>query len=217
MKYYDRNGQNPLVWRVNDGQLTAERVVVRELGYFTKLPRLSLTGDVRAFHETISNGIANNRADPPASPEIYKNTEASINRGLEYQVNYQPAAGTRIFWSQTWTQIEAITSIDHVRLSRTEGGAAPRAASLAVFHSPTPAWTLSMGYHRADGISLMSADGGQRYALQRTDVRVARAFRIGTGMAELALTVQNLGPSAQDGDRKFYFDQRALLTLRVEH
>ena len=217
VKYYDRNGQNPLVWRVSDGQLQPERVLVRELGYFAKLPKLSLTADVRIFHEAITNGIANNRSDPPASPEIYKNTEASNNRGLEYQVNYQPLAGTRIFWSQTWTDIQSTASIDYVRMSRTEGGAAPRAASLAVFHSPAPGWELSMGYHIADGISLMSADGGQRYALQRTDVRLARAFRMGESKSEIALTVQNLGPAARDGDRKFYFDQRALLTLRVEY
>ena len=217
VKYYDRNGQNPLVWRVNDGQLQPERVLVRELGYFAKLPALYVTADVRVFHEAISNGIANNRPDPPADPEIYKNSEASSNQGLEYQVNFQPVAGTRIFWSQTWTHIESTASIDHVRMSRTEGSAAPRAASLAVFHSPAPGWELSLGYHMADGISLMSADSGQRYALQRTDVRLARAFRVGTNKSELALTVQNLGPASLDGDRKFYFDQRTLLTLRVDY
>ncbi len=217
VKYYDRNGQNPLVWRINDGRLEPERVWVRELGYFAKLPTLSLTADVRVFHEAITNGIANNRSDPPADPEIYRNSEASSNQGMEYQVNYQPAAGTRIFWSQTWTQIEATASIDRIRMFRTEGAAAPRAASLAVFHSPVPGWDLSLGYHWADGISLMSADGGQRYALQRTDVRVAHAFRLGAKKSEVALTIQNLGPAALDGDRKFYFDQRAMLTLRVEY
>ncbi len=217
VKYYDRNGQNPLVWRVNDGKLLPERVFVREIGYFAKLPKLSLTTDVRFFDESITNGIANNRPDPPADPEIYRNTEASTNRGVEYQVNYQPVAGTRIFWSQTWTRIEATASVDHVRMDRTEGSAAPRAASFAIFHSPVPGWELSVGYHMADNISLMSADGGQRYALQRTDVRLARAFRIGVSRSELALTVQNLGPAALDGDRKFYFDQRAMLTLRVAY
>ena len=114
-------------------------------------------------------------------------------------------------------EFESTASIDHVRMSRTEGSAAPRAASLAVFHSPAPGWELSLGYHLADGISLMSADSGQRYALQRTDVRLARAFRVGTNKSELALTVQNLGPASLDGDRKFYFDQRTLLTLRVDY
>jgi iron complex outermembrane receptor protein len=217
VKYYDRNGNNPLVWRVNDGQLQPERVLVRELGYFAKLPKLSLTADVRVFDEAISNGIANNRPDPPADPEIFKNSEVSTNQGVEYQVNYQPTEATRIFWSQTWTEIKASASIDHVRMARTEGGAAPRAASLAVFHSPAPGWQLSLGYHLADGVALNSADGGQRYNLQRTDVRIAKAFRLGTSKSELALTVQNLGPSVLDGDRKFNFDQRALLSMRIEY
>lgn len=74
-----------------------------------------------------------------------------------------------------------------------------------------------MGYHLANGISLMSSNFGQRYDLQRTDVRVARALRIGDSKSELALTVQNLGPTSPDGDRAFYFDRRAFLTLRVEY
>ena len=217
VKYYDRNGQNPLVWGVHDGQLLPERVLVRELGYFANVPKLSLTADVRVFHEEISNGIANNRSSPPESPQIFKNTEASAVSGLEYQVNYQPRAGTRIFWSQTWTHIDVRAAIDQVRIFRTEGGAAPRAASLAIFHSPAPGWDLSLGYNLSDGVSLQSADAGQRYLLQRTDVRIARALRIGGSKSELAFTVQNLGPAAQDGDRKFYFDHRAILTLRIDH
>ena len=53
------------------------------------------------------------------------------------------------------------------------------------------------------------------YALQRTDLRLARAFRLGNTKAELALTVQNLGPASLNTDRKFYFDQRAFVTLRI--
>lgn len=217
VKYYDRNGQNPLVWGVSNGQLLPERVLVRELGYFANVPKLSLTADVRAFHEEISNGIANNRPSPPEVPQMFKNSEVSTVSGLEYQLNYQPKAGTRIFWSQTWTHIDVGASIDSFRKSRTEGGAAPQAASLAIFHTPAPGWDFSLGYHLSDGVSLQSADAGQRYLLQRTDLRIARAMRIGSSKSEVALTVQNLGPSAQDGDRKFYFDQRAFLTLRIDH
>lgn len=214
-KYYDTNGQNPLVWIVNDGKLSAERVLVRELGYYAKLPFMALTADVRAFHEEISNGIANNRPDPPQFPEIYRNTESSTISGLEYQVGFQPFAATRVMWSQTWTNIDVGNSIDQVRTYRTEGGAAPRAASLSVVHTIAPGWDVSLGYSLNDSIALMSSDDGDRYLLERTDLRLARMFRWGDNKAELALTVQNLGPSSRDGDRKFYFDQRANLALRL--
>lgn len=216
VKYYDRNGQNPLVWTRNTGDLTAERVVVKELGYYAKLPRLASSLDVRAFQETITNGIANNRPDPPAIVEVYKNTESSTIEGLEYQINFQPSAATRVFWSQTWTNIEVNSSVDRIRQYRTEGGAAPRAASLMVSHSPAPGWDLSASYNYSDGVTLMSSDANNRYKLQRTDLRLARAFHIGKRKAEIAVTVQNLGPASLDGDRKFYFDQRAMLTLRLE-
>ena len=216
VKYYDRNGQNPLVWTRNTGALTAERVVVKELGYYAKLPRLASSLDVRAFQETIANGIANNRPDPPAIVEVYNNTESSTIEGLEYQINFQPSAATRVFWSQTWTNIEVDSSVDIIRQYRTEGGAAPRAASLMVSYSPAPGWDLSGSYNYSDGVTLMSSDGNNRYNLQRTDLRLARAFRVGKHKAEIAVTVQNLGPASLDGDRKFYFDQRAMLTLRLE-
>ena len=215
LKYYDRNGKNPLVWVVNDGKLTAERVLVRELGYFTKLNTLALTADVRAFHEEISNGMANNRPDPPQFPEIYRNTESSTIRGLEYQLGFQPLAATRVLWSQTWTRIDVNTSVDEVRTYRTEAGAAPRATSLSVVHTLAPGWDVSLGYNVSDGIALMSSDSGERYTLERTDVRLARTFRWGATKAELALTVQNIGPASRDGDSKFYFDQRANVALRL--
>ncbi|OYT93018.1 MAG: hypothetical protein CFE43_05785 [Burkholderiales bacterium PBB3] len=214
-KYYDINGKHPLVWVVNDGKLGAERVLVRELGYYAKLPYMAFTADVRAFHEEISNGVANNRSDPPDLPEIYRNTEASTIRGLEYQVGFQPFAATRVMWSQTWTQIDVSNSIDPIRTYRTEGGVAPRAASLSVVHTIAPGWDLSLGYNLSDSIALMSSDDGDRYVLERTDVRLARSFRWAGTRAELAVTVQNLGPSSRDGDRKFYFDQRANIGLRL--
>ena len=214
-KYYDINGKHPLVWVVNDGKLGAERVLVRELGYYAKLPTMAFTADVRVFHEEISNGVANNRADQPETPEIYRNTESSSIRGLEYQVGFQPFVATRVMWSQTWTQIDVNSSIDQVRTYRTEGGVAPRAASLSVVHTIVPGWDIALGYNLSDSIALMSSDNGDRYVLQRTDVRLARTFRWAGTRAELALTVQNLGPASRDGDRKFYFDQRANIALRL--
>lgn len=216
VKYYDINHQNPLVWKVNDGKLTAERVLVSELGYYANLPALALTADVRVFHEQISNGIANNRSDPPEVPEIHKNTEASAISGLEYQLTYQATASTRLFWSQTWTHIDVEKSVDPVRFYRTEGAAAPRAASLAVSYSPSPGWELSLGHNYSNGGILQSSKVDNYYQLQRTDVRLARAFKWSKRKAEIALTVQNVGPAGLDGDRKFEFAQRARLTLRID-
>ena len=215
LKYYDRNDKNPLVWVVNDGKLSAERVLVQELGYFTKLPWKGLSADVRVFHEEISNGIANNRADPPQITEIYRNTEASTIHGLEYQLGFQPWESTRILWSQTWTHIDVKSSVDEVRAYRTEAGAAPRAVSLSVGHKLAPGWDVSLAYNLTDGIALMSSDSGERYTMERTDVRLARSFRWAGTKAELSLTVQNLGPALRDGDSKFFFDQRAFVALRL--
>ncbi|OYU43769.1 MAG: hypothetical protein CFE44_16585 [Burkholderiales bacterium PBB4] len=200
---------------INDGKLTAERVLVQELGYFAKLPFKGLTADVRAFHEEIRNGIANNRPDPPEFPEIYRNTEASTIHGVEYQLGFNPLESTRVLWSQTWTQIDVKSSVDDIRTYRTEAGAAPRAVSLSVAHKLAPGWDLSLAYNLSEGIALMSSDSGERYTMERTDVRLARSFRWAGTKAELSLTVQNLGPALRDGDSKFFFDQRAFVALRL--
>jgi iron complex outermembrane recepter protein len=216
VKYYDRNGQNPLVWRIHDGNLKPERVVVRELGYFTQWPSYAFTGDVRLFQESIIDGISNNRSDPPADPEIFKNTEASTIEGLEYQLKFQPMAGTQVLWSQTWTHIRVTASRDPGPLTtRTEGGAAPRAISLAVTQQLAPGWDASLGFQQADGISLLSTNNGARFLQQRTDVRLAKSFRWAGHPAELAVTVQNLGSPQRDGDRTFYFERRAMLTFSI--
>lgn len=77
-----------------------------------------------------------------------------------------------------------------------------------------------MHQHSYEG-SLMSNEkvNGQyvRYNTQRTDMRVAKALHIGKNKAELALTVQNLDQAYRDGDRKFFFDRRAFVSLRVDY
>ncbi len=216
VKYFDSNRQNPLIWTINDGKLSSEKVLVQELGYFAQFPKLSLTADVRLFQEDITNGIANNRPDPPAVPEIYNNTEASSIGGLEYQLTYQPSVDTRVFWTQSWTHIDVLNSVDRVRLYRTEGGAAPRVASLAIFQRFASNWEASLSHHYSEGSALLSADVNSYFTLRRTDVRVARSFLLGKSRAELALTIQNLGPASLDGDNKFYFERRAQVALRIE-
>jgi iron complex outermembrane receptor protein len=50
----------------------------------------------------------------------------------------------------------------------------------------------------------------------RTDIRIARDLRLGQRKSQWAFTVQNLNAPYADGDRKYYFDQRAFLTLRTD-
>ena len=75
-----------------------------------------------------------------------------------------------------------------------------------------------MLHQRAEETALMSNGGtGPLYSMGRTDLRVGKTFKTGRSSTELALTVQNVDIPYRDGDRKFYFDRRTMVTMRFEN
>jgi hypothetical protein len=77
-------------------------------------------------------------------------------------------------------------------------------------------WQLSAMHQLADDVALMSISGNEwLFSMQRTDLRLAKELRLAGQNAELSFVVQNLGQPYQDGDWKFVFRQRALLSLKI--
>jgi iron complex outermembrane recepter protein len=225
VQYYDINGQNPLTSIRSQGMVTPEKVATHELGYYFNLSPHQLEGDIRLFHERITDGIYTPLTPSAIDPKDFRNLENYSITGGEYQLTWRPVAGTRIFWNQAQTTVTDIernedSAIDVKEYARRirliEQSAAKLTSSLAVMHSFSSGWSVSLMHQRIDDIGLIS--GGERlFSMQRTDVRLAKAFRLGKSVAEWALTVQNSDAPVLDGDRKFYFDPRAFLTLRIEH
>jgi iron complex outermembrane receptor protein len=76
---------------------------------------------------------------------------------------------------------------------------------------------LSVMHQQADDVALMSiSDNPWLFSMQRTDIRLAQDFRIAGKKAELSFVLQNLGDAYQDGDWKFQFNRRAMVTLKFE-
>jgi iron complex outermembrane recepter protein len=207
VRYYDVNGQNPITTVQGNGVVGPERIFTRELGYNFSLDHNVWSGDLRVFEERITDGI-----ERPAnvSPEQYQNIENFAITGAEYQVQWRPTSGTQVYFTQTWTDIANATRF------KTSHGAARYAASLALMHTLPAGLMVSLMHQQSEDIGLMSGNN-QRYAVSRTDVRLAKALRLGKRGAELALTVQNLDQPSRDGDRKFFFDRRAFVSLRVDY
>jgi iron complex outermembrane receptor protein len=68
-----------------------------------------------------------------------------------------------------------------------------------------------------DDVALLSISNSPwLFSMQRTDVRLAQDFRIAGKKAELSFVLQNLGEPFQDGDWKFRFNRRALISLKFE-
>lgn len=207
VRYYDVNGQNPITTVQGNGVVGPEKIFTRELGYNFSLDHNVWSGDLRVFEERITDGI-----ERPAnvSPEQYQNIENFAITGAEYQVQWRPTSGTQVYFTQTWTDIANATRF------KTSHGAARYAASLALMHTLPAGLMVSLMHQQSEDIGLMSGNN-QRYAVSRTDVRLAKALRLGKRGAELALTVQNLDQPSRDGDRKFFFDRRAFVSLRVDY
>jgi iron complex outermembrane receptor protein len=120
--------------------------------------------------------------------------------------------------AQTWTTIEVNASPGGGSTGfRTEHGAPRYAASLTLMHRFDQGLQLSVMHQQADDVALMSiTDNLWLFSMQRTDVRLAQDFRIGGKKAVLSLVLQNLGDAYQDGDWKFNFNRRAMVTLKFE-
>ena len=214
-RFYDSRGQNPTPLYVQGNpSLVSETVEVRELGYLADLAHWGLSADLRLFSERVENGIAQIQA----SPIRYANGDRYEVSGAEYQVSWRPARQTRIFFSQSWqnTQVNALANADERAHFALAHGAPRYTASLAAMHTLANGLALTVTQQRAQDYALTSSSEGL-HSMQRTDVRVAKALRLGGAQAEWAVTVQNLDAPYKDGNSQFFFDRRALLSLRFSY
>ncbi len=219
VQYYDVNGGNPTgYYTFNPGTLGAEKVLTQELGYYLNAPRWGVDADVRVFNENIRDGIAHTEYDaiPGTRPEQYLNSENYSINGVEYQVNWRPAPATLIFFNQTWTSVAVDSSVGPQTRFRTEHGSPRLSTALTLMHTFSNQVAVSLMVSRAEDVALMSGNE-KLYSMGRADVRVAKSFRYGGHKAELGLVIQNLDVPVQDGNRQFFFDSRAMVTLRFEN
>jgi iron complex outermembrane receptor protein len=220
VKYYDLNGAMPITTVKSSGQVKSEKIEVQELGYNLHLPAIGLSGDLRLFNEKIVDGIGPSQlgVGDAGNGDNYSIT------GAEWQLTWNPGARTKVFFNQTWTDIGvdsiALHDSDPNKLAdarfRIIGGAPKFAGSLTLMHTLENGVNLTLMHQRAERFA-MAGDSANLYSMGRTDIRIAKAFKVSRNNAEIALTVQNLGLPYRDGDSKFYFDRRAMVTLRFEN
>ena len=225
VRYYGFDGSLLLTKVDTKGNVGPERIDAQELGYNWSAPSGSMGADVRIFNERITDSIAvvfNDPYGPNASVPIdYVNLDNYTVTGSELQLNWRPTRSTHVFTTHAWTDIsgvaDAVTQFD-THPFRVSHGAPRYAGALTVMHTFDTGFAVSFMHQRTDETALMSnGSGNPLYSMDRTDLRIAKAFRIGRNKAELAVTGQNVGVPYRDGDRKYYFDTRTLVTLRIEN
>jgi iron complex outermembrane recepter protein len=216
---FSTNGIVLQINRLSRGNVQAESVLSRELGYLGEFPKLALSLDVRAFHEQIGSPIKSLVYDlPPGSTLFtnasgisqtsdYINTEGFAIHGLEYQLKWRPWMGAQLVLGQSLTTIDSADPV--------EANAAPKSATTLMWTQKLPGGLDLTLTHQAQSLAKLHS-ARETYAFSRTDVRVGWPFRLGANKADLSLVVQNLGPSYADFDNTLFFQRRAFVTLRVE-
>lgn len=204
---------------VATGNVQAESVEAREIGYFGEVPAWRFTLDVRAFEERLKGLIRPfgytllpSLPVTGTSANDYVNNVGFNIRGLEYQARWKPFADTEIWLNQAF-----IKTTDHLRIQ--DSMATPRhIATLAWFQRLPREMELTVMLHGVDSMSFRSPFNDVLDPLERIDIRLAWPFRIGSTRAELAVVSQaaNGGHPVYLPTRQFEFDRTTFGTLRLE-
>lgn len=215
VRYYDTNGLNPITTVENFGRAEPERILSQELGYNFGQPGSPLTADIRVYNESIRDGLA---ATGFTEKKEYLNGDNYRIRGVEYQLWWRPFLSTRFILNQAWTDIQVESLVDPSTEFRVVHGAPRVGTSIAVMHQFANGLDLTLSHQSSVDMALLSdANRHLLFSLDRTDLRLARTFRLDSGKLEVGLAVQSLGGPVRDGDLKFNFDRRAVLSLKFEN
>lgn len=202
---------------VSRGNAQAEKIQTRELGYLVEWPRLGLNLDLRVFEEKIRGLIKRITYDLPGSggtgssanrANDYVNSEDFNIHGYEYQLKWTPWRDGQLIFSQAL--VDSTQSVG-------SGTHRPYGSQSLMLMQHLPAGLdVSLMYFSADAAHFPGEDLPAP-AWSRTDVRLAKAMRLGGKPAELSIVVQNLGASYPDFIPAFRFYQQAYVMLRLEN
>lgn len=210
---YIWNGHLLEVTTLASGQVGAESVLARELGYLGTFAALQLNLDVRVFHERIGGFI---RQLNGTRPKDYANTEDFSQQGLEYQLKWQPWQGARFVFTQAMVHSSLVNGDQ-----KSDTGlalAAPRLANTITYFQKLPGnLDLSLMHQDSGTVTLQGAGRFDQVAMTRTDLRLAAPLRLGQQRGELALVLQNLGSPYHDFAPTFAFGRRTFVTLRIQN
>ena len=198
------------------GNVRAEGIVAKEIGYLGDFPEIGLNLDVRVFQEEIRDFIRTTNYPLPGSGLFDQNAVDFINsenfsiRGVEYQLKWQPWQGGNLIFNQSyvhsgWTdngnfKSQPFSSFGLMFMQKFPGG-----VDFSVMHS------------QSEGTNFAGTASPLAPAMSRTDLRLAKQLRWGSKRGEVSFVVQNLGPSYPDFLANTYFRQQAFVMLKLEN
>ena len=196
------------------GNVVAEKVEVRELGYLAELPGSRLSLDLRVFDERVRDLIGQITYNDPASGgsgdvNDYTNNEDFDIRGYEAQLRWKPWSGGQLIYG--FSELQSTQSYGSANLVGRYG-----TQSLMFMQQLPAGWDMSLSHYEADASRFPGFDAAAP-AYSRTDLRIAKALRLAGRRAEISVVGQNMGASYQDFMPKFLVRTQAYVMLKVEN
>jgi len=207
--------------------LGTERIKTHELGYYQSFKHNQGYVDLRVFQERLTSIISSyytgiDEEDYRKRVSINRNGFGWENRGAELQLKRRIGDNAFALLNYTYTNTRTDPWVHNKDLQGAavmfEDSTTPEhTASLMLNWKPTPDLNLSLMHYYMDSVDWFEGDDRDSY--QRTDLRAAQRWALGTGSElEAAVTVQNaFGPTYQEFYEHNLFDRRIWLQLMLRY
>lgn len=203
------------------GGLKPETMRAYELGFLSRIPEWNLSWDVRVYRDRIRNLISELKI-PIASVDgttlAYRNEGEVDVTGKEIQIDFRPGRDTRLVFNYASMKAAArgFSAKANFTAEEHERSVPAFTWNLLAMHRFSSLWQGSFAYYRLGDMDWLGS-GGFNKGYGRSDVRLARGFRLDGTRGEVALVVQNTGPKYAEFDSEGTFDRRAFVTLSIKH
>lgn len=191
--------------------LKPERMDSAELGYLYQRDRLNL--DVRLYYNRLDHIVDDATQPYPVAGEFtddganytYANHYRAKQWGAEYQLRWQTGQASWLSLAQSWTQVRS----DFREL---EESAPAMTLSLLANHD-FGLFTGSLGYYKISNMRWIGS--AKTPAYDRLDLRVSRAFRLGSVRAEMSAVAQSILGDYSEYGVNAMFEPRAYVSLKL--
>jgi iron complex outermembrane receptor protein len=222
-------GTMPLVGSIKtERDLHDERIRSEELSYLGQLLERHLSIELHVFQHHLSGLLGQYRYPYPtvlgtiaADPDKralynsivgFDNLDRAVIKGQSMALRWRPWSGGLVYITGSSTNIRA----EGPDAKTIDSSAPQHTVSLLLSQELSGEWRVSTGYYRVGAMSMLSG-GDALPATERIDISLTKRFRVGTGPAELAATVQNANGGIPVFELKDVDRRTAWLTMRIEY
>lgn len=194
------------------GNLKAEHLLSREIGYIGAWPEIGLDVDLRLYKEDFSDIIDVTRHTQlmlgvfQQRYYVYGNLGQAETEGAETQIGWHNT-NSRVWFTHAYRRTNSgetsyvNATPDHIY-------------SVLAAHRFPGKIEVSASFYHVDAMEPIG-DGSYLTGHNRVDLRLAKQFRLGNADSEIALVGQNLVGSYYDYNDKNKIEQRVFMTLRT--